>query len=125
MYLLHQNFIKIAKKYSGKIAIKDKTIGKDITYGRALIATLILTNRFKRFKDGFIGIMLPTSGGCALAILSTLMSGKTPVMINYSTGAENNVRFAQKKCNFKTVITSKALLEKINCPVIEGMIFLE
>ncbi len=125
MYLLHQKFIKIAKKYSNKLAIKDKSTGKDITYGRALIATLILSNKFKKLNDGFIGIMLPTSGGCLLAILSTLMSGKTPVMINYSTGAENNVRFAQKKCNFKTVITSKALLEKINCPLVEGMIFLE
>lgn len=125
MYLLHQNFIQIAKKNSSKIAIKDKATGKDITYGRALIATLILSNKFKKFTDGFLGIMLPTSGGCALAVLATLMSGKTPVMINYSAGAENNVRFAQKKCNFKTVVTSKALLEKINCPIVEGMIFLE
>lgn len=97
MYLLHQNFIQIAKKNSSKIAIKDKATGKDITYGRALIATLILSNKFKKFTDGFLGIMLPTSGGCALAVLATLMSGKTPVMINYSAGAENNVRFAQKK----------------------------
>lgn len=69
--------------------------------------------------------MLPTSGGCALAIVASLMSGKIPVMINYSTGAANNVKFAQKKCNFKTVITSKALLEKVNCPYVDGMIFLE
>jgi acyl-[acyl-carrier-protein]-phospholipid O-acyltransferase/long-chain-fatty-acid--[acyl-carrier-protein] ligase len=53
------------------------------------------------------------------------MSGRTPVMINYSTGAANNVLYAQKKCNFKTIITSKALLEKINCPVIDGMVFIE
>lgn len=46
-------------------------------------------------------------------------------MINYSTGAANNAMYAQKKCNFKTIITSKALLEKINCPVVDGMIFIE
>ncbi len=125
MYLLHHNFIKIAKKFSQKVAIKDKATGKDITYGRALIATLILSSRFRKLADGFLGIMLPTSGGCTLAILASLMSGKTPVMINYSIGAENNVRFAQNKCNFKTVITTRALLEKINCPFLDGMIFLE
>ncbi|MEK7670342.1 MAG: AMP-binding protein, partial [Bacteroidota bacterium] len=31
----------------------------------------------------------------------------------------------QKKCNFNTIITSKALLQKINCPVLSGMVFLE
>ncbi|MCX6135274.1 MAG: AMP-binding protein [Ignavibacteriales bacterium] len=53
------------------------------------------------------------------------MSGRVPVMINYSTGAALNCEFAQKKCAFKTIITSKALLEKINCRPIEGMVFLE
>ena len=53
------------------------------------------------------------------------MSGRIPVMINYSTGAEANARYAQKKCKFKTIITSKALLEKINCPVIDGMVLIE
>ena len=46
-------------------------------------------------------------------------------MINYSTGAEANAKYAQSKCKFKTIITSKALLEKIKCPVIEGMVMIE
>ncbi len=53
------------------------------------------------------------------------MSGRIPVMINYSTGAANNAVYAQKKCNFKTIVTSKALLEKIDCPVVDGMVFIE
>jgi acyl-[acyl-carrier-protein]-phospholipid O-acyltransferase/long-chain-fatty-acid--[acyl-carrier-protein] ligase len=46
-------------------------------------------------------------------------------MINYSTGAANNAVYAQRKCNFKTIVTSKALLEKINWPVVDGMVFIE
>jgi acyl-[acyl-carrier-protein]-phospholipid O-acyltransferase/long-chain-fatty-acid--[acyl-carrier-protein] ligase len=53
------------------------------------------------------------------------MSGRVPVMINNSTGAEQNARYAQKKCDFKTIITSKALLEKIECPFVDGMIYIE
>jgi acyl-[acyl-carrier-protein]-phospholipid O-acyltransferase/long-chain-fatty-acid--[acyl-carrier-protein] ligase len=53
------------------------------------------------------------------------MSGRIPVMINYSTGAADNCRYAQDKCDFKTIITSKALLEKIECPHVEGMIYIE
>lgn len=123
--LLHHNFVRIAKKYSDKIAIVDRTTDKRITYSKALIASLILSDKFKAYDEGFIGIMIPTSAGCILSTLGALMSGRTPVMINYSTGAENNARFAQTKCNFKTIITSKALLEKINCPVVDGMVFIE
>lgn len=123
--LLHQQFIRMAKKQAGKLAIIDKSTGKNVTYSRALIATLILSSKFQKYEKGFIGVMIPTSAGCALVSAGALMSGRIPVMINYSTGAEANARYAQKKCRFTTIITSKALLEKINCPVIEGMVLIE
>ena len=123
--LLHQHFVKIARRYGNKLAFIDRTSDKRVTYTKALIASLILSEKFKKYPEGFLGIMIPTSAGSALTILGTLMSGKTPVMINYSTGAASNAIYAQKKCTFKTIITSKALLEKINCPVVEGMVFIE
>jgi acyl-[acyl-carrier-protein]-phospholipid O-acyltransferase/long-chain-fatty-acid--[acyl-carrier-protein] ligase len=123
--LLHQQFVCMAKKHAGKLAIIDKTTGKNITYSRALIGALILSSKLKKYDEGFIGIMIPTSAGCALVTVGALMSGRIPVMINYSTGAEGNAKYAQKKCRFKTIITSRALLEKIECPVIAGMVLIE
>ena len=123
--LLHQQFVRMAKRHSKKFAIKDKTTKSDVTYGRALIGALILAKKFTPYDEGYIGIMIPTSAGCALATVGALMSGRVPVMINYSTGAVNNAKYAQEKCSFKTIITSKALLEKIDCPVIEGMVMIE
>ncbi len=123
--LLHQQFVKMAKKHSKKMAIIDKTTDKKVTYEKALIASLILSNKFKKYDQGFIGIMIPTSAGCTLATVAALMSGRIPVMINYSTGAEANAIYAQRKCEFKTIITSRALLEKIGCPVLDGMVMLE
>ncbi|MCK4922263.1 MAG: AMP-binding protein [Bacteroidales bacterium] len=123
--LLHQQFVRSAKKHGKKLAIIDKTTGSKVTYSRALIGALIIASKFKKYDKGFIGIMIPTSAGCTLATVGALMSGRIPVMINYSTGAEANSRYAQNKCGFKTIITSKALLEKIECPVVEGMVFLE
>jgi len=123
--ILHQQFVRIAKKHAGKLAIIDRTTGKRVTYARALIGALILSRKFKKYDKDFIGIMIPTSAGCALATVGALMSGRIPVMINYSTGAETNARYAQKKCKFRTIITSKALLEKIGCPVIDGMVMIE
>ncbi len=115
----------MAKKHAKKLAIIDKTTGRNVTYSRALIGALILSSKFKKYDKGFIGIMIPTSAGCALATVGALMSGRIPVMINYSTGAEGNSKYAQNKCGFKTIITSRALLEKISCPVIDGMIMIE
>jgi len=123
--LLHHHFVKTAKRHQDKYAFIDRTSEKRITYSKALIASLILAEKFKRFDPGFLGIMIPTCAGCSLTILGALLSGRTPVMINYSTGAARNAQYAQKKCSFQNIVTSKALLEKINCPCIDGMIFLE
>ncbi len=123
--LLHHHFVQMAKKFDTKLAFVDRATDRRVTYGRALIASLILADKFKKYDEGFIGVMVPTSAGCALTILGALMSGRTPVMINYSTGAAQNCEYAQKKCAFKTIITSKALCEKINCPRVPGMVFLE
>ena len=123
--LLHQEFIKNAKKYGEKMAVIDCSTEKNVSYSKALIASLILAGKFRKYHDGFIGIMVPTSAGCMLSVLGVLMAGKVPVMINYSTGAANNAEYAQKKCGFKTIIASKALLEKIGCRLVSGMVFIE
>ncbi len=123
--LLHHQFVRTAKQHAGKIAIKDKSTQSEITYKRALIGALILAKKLGKYDPGYIGIMIPTSAGAALATAGALMSGRVPVMINYSTGAERNSRYAQKKCGFRTIITSGKLLEKIQCPVIDGMILIE
>jgi len=123
--LVHHQFVETAKKYAKKIAIKDYSADKSVTYFQALVASLMLARICRKFPRGNIGLMVPTSLGCILAKIAILMSGRIPVMINYSTGAEHNCRFAQRKCAFQTIITAKALLEKINCPHVPGMIYLE
>jgi acyl-[acyl-carrier-protein]-phospholipid O-acyltransferase/long-chain-fatty-acid--[acyl-carrier-protein] ligase len=123
--LLHHRFIEIAKRYGSKLAIIDRTLNRRVTYSKALIGSLILSEKFKKYAPGFKGIMLPTSAGAELSIHGALLSGRVPVMINYSTGAAQNAEFAQKKCDFRTIVTARALLEKIKCPVIPGMVFIE
>jgi acyl-[acyl-carrier-protein]-phospholipid O-acyltransferase/long-chain-fatty-acid--[acyl-carrier-protein] ligase len=123
--MLHHEFVKTAKKAGNKLAFVDRTTDKRMSYSQMLIASLILADKLKRYDKGYLGVLLPTSAGCALITLAALMSGRVPVMINYSTGAARNAVFAQGKCGFTTIITSKALLEKIDCPNVKGMIFLE
>ena len=123
--ILHHEFVKTAKKFKKKLAVIDKATGRNVPYSKALIASLILANKFKKFEEGYVGVMIPTSAGSFLASIGLLMAGKVPVMINYSTGAAENCEYAQEKIGFKTIVTSQALVEKINCRVVEGMVFLE
>lgn len=125
MLQLHHRFMQTAKRFGSKIAIYDKATNKEYTYGKMLIAALILKEHVGHIKNKYIGIMLPTSAGCMLSVIATLMNGKIPVMINYATGAIDNSRYAMEKCSFKTVITSKKLLEKLDLEPIDGMVMIE
>lgn len=123
--MLQHRFIAQARKHPDKIAIRDKATGRDITYSQAVIASLILARRFKKLESGRIGIMLPTGSGGALAVCGALMGGLTPVMINYSTGAIKNCRYAQEQCDFQTIVTARALLEKLGSEELPEMVFIE
>jgi len=122
---LHCHFIRVAKKYGSKAAFIDRSANRTVTYSRALVASLILADEFSKYEKGFIGVMIPTSAGCALTVNGLLMSGRVPVMINYSTGAAENAEYAQSRCDFQTIVTSKKLLEKLNCRHVPGMVFIE
>lgn len=125
MLLLHQRFIQSAKKFPNRIAVYDKTTMTDFSYGKLLIASLMLKEHIAKIRGKYIGILLPTGAGAMLTILGTLMNGKIPVMINYATGAIENCRYAQEKCQFKSIITSSKLLSKMGLEPIEDMIFVE
>lgn len=123
--ILHHQFIKTAKANKKKIAIKDRMTGSVVPYARALIGSLILAKKFRAYEGKYIGIMIPTSAGAMLSCIGALFSGKIPVMINFSTGAEENCAYARKRCGFNTIITSRGLLEKIKCPELPGMVCIE
>ena len=123
--ILHHEFVKRAKEFGKKTAIRDRTTDRTVPYSKALIASLMLAKKFKAHEEGYVGVMIPTSAGSMLTVLGLLMAGKVPVMINYSTGAAENCEYAQDMCGCKKIITSRALLEKIGCRLVPGMIFLE
>jgi acyl-[acyl-carrier-protein]-phospholipid O-acyltransferase/long-chain-fatty-acid--[acyl-carrier-protein] ligase len=122
---LHQRFIEVAKQYPNKVAVYDTATRKEVTYGNMLIASLLMAKKFSQYNSLYLGIMVPTSAGCMIAFMATLMAGKVPVMINYSTGAIENSKYAQMKCGFKKIIVSRKLMEKLNLEPISGMIYLE
>ena len=117
---LVEQFVRTAKAHERKLAVIDRATGQRVTYRDTLLRSLILSHAFRRYEPGMIGVMIPTSGGAIYSVIAALMSGRTPVMINYSTGAAQNCEMAQRRLAFRTIITSRALLEKIKCPAVDG-----
>ncbi len=129
---LHEHFVVTAKRMGRKPAIIDTFTQKTYTYERLLIAALLLADKMKKEPEGFVGVMLPTGAGSMISVLGVVLAGKVPVMINYSSGgsvggavAAANCEYAQRKCGFHTIISSRAFLEKIACQPVPGMILIE
>ncbi len=122
---LHAEIIRAAKKYGGRTAVIDSFSGKNYTYRKLITAAFLFSDIISRKDEDFIGIMLPMSGGAFISLLGVMITGKVPVMINYSTGAENNIRYARNKCGFKTIITSRKLCERLGVKQDKGFIFVE
>ena len=123
--LLHHLFIDNVKKNPSSTAFLEQATEKATTFEDLLIASLVFKKIFSRFPSKFIGLMIPPSGGAIIASLGTIFAKKVPVFINYSTGARENSIYAQKKCGFKIILTSRKLLEKLNIEPIKGMICME
>ena len=123
--LLARKFVEIAKKFPKKVAFIDGVSGNKITYGKALIAALILKKKFDAYNHKKIGMMIPTSGGAIIALVAALFSGKIAVMINYSTGILKNCQYAKDKCGVEIILTSKKLLEKFEVEPTKAMVLIE
>jgi len=60
---------------------------KELKVGALLIAKYIHSQDDLR-RDGRIGVMLPASVGATVCTFGALVAGKTPVMINFTAGAD-------------------------------------
>jgi len=122
---LASRFIRVARRHWGQFAMADST-GREMTYGRALTAAVLLAGYVRR-KTGsqkMIGLLLPATVGGALANLGVAVAGKVPVNLNFTGGAEA-MAYAAAQCEIRTVITSKVFLAKAKLEAPAGAVYLE
>jgi len=111
---LGRNFVETARG-NWRRQIMSDTTGKKLTYGRALAASLLIRSAIKertREQDK-VGILLPASAGGALANIAVTLSGKVPVNLNYTVSKEAFAS-AIAQCSIRTIITSRAFMEKMS-----------
>ncbi len=123
--LLHQAFIRTARRMWGRRCVADST-GAKMTYGRLLTAAALLGKRIKRLAEGdeHVGLLLPPSCGGAAANIATLFAGKVPVNLNY-TASRDGMRAAIEACGIRRVLTSRKFLDKAKLELMPEMVLLE
>jgi acyl-[acyl-carrier-protein]-phospholipid O-acyltransferase / long-chain-fatty-acid--[acyl-carrier-protein] ligase len=123
--LLHLRFIDTAKRCWFSFCMADST-GRELTYGKTLIGSLLLARWLQRHRpqEQNIGLILPASVGGALANVATLLAGKVPVNLNFTTGREA-MELAIEQSNLHTILTSRTFLSKAKLEEREGMVFVE
>lgn len=122
---LRARFVRLARRHWSKFAMADST-GRELTYGRALTAALLLAGEVRRRTgaEKMVGLLLPASVGGALANLGVSLAGKVPVNLNF-TGGQEAMAYAAAQCEIRTVITSKVFLAKAKLEAPEGAVYLE
>jgi acyl-[acyl-carrier-protein]-phospholipid O-acyltransferase / long-chain-fatty-acid--[acyl-carrier-protein] ligase len=125
METLQRQFVRTARRHSRRFAMADAQT-PSVTFGNALVRTIFLARRLKKIWAGqkMIGLLLPPSVPGALVNYAALLCGKVPVNLNYTLSAEGLASCA-KQCDIKTVLTSRAFLEKVKLTVPGEVVYLE
>jgi acyl-[acyl-carrier-protein]-phospholipid O-acyltransferase/long-chain-fatty-acid--[acyl-carrier-protein] ligase len=123
--LLHVKFMRSAKRRWFSFSMADST-GRELTYGKALVASLLLARWIRKrcLGDSMVGVLLPSSIAGALVNIAVLLAGKVPVNLNFTAGQEA-MAAAIRQCEIRTVLTSRLFLTKARVEKIEGTVFIE
>src|SRR5256885_13867189 len=97
--------------------------GRELTFGRALIGSLLLSRAIRRQvpAGASVGLLLPASVGGALANIAASFAGRVPVNLNFTAGRDA-MAAAIERCGISTVLTSRAFLSKAAIPQTPGML---
>ncbi|HWR05861.1 AMP-binding protein [Sporomusa sp.] len=88
-------------------------IGGTVSYRQAIISSYALGAKLQPLLPGEhpVGVLLPNSIGHLLTLFALFCIGKTPAILNFSAGAENNLDCAET-AGVKKILTSRAFIAK-------------
>jgi len=92
---------------------------------RLLVAANLMAQRFARIPQQHVGVMLPASVAADIVFYAMHLAGKTPVMMNWTTGP-SGLAHGIEATGVRQVVTSSRLVDRLGI-TIEGSdyVFLE
>jgi acyl-[acyl-carrier-protein]-phospholipid O-acyltransferase/long-chain-fatty-acid--[acyl-carrier-protein] ligase len=117
--------VRSARRKWSKPAIADST-KKNLSFGETLTAALLMRDWLNQEHAGeqHVGVLLPSSVGGALANFGITLAHRTVVNLNFTAG-EASCRSAVEQCGIKTVLTSRAFIQKAGLFTWPEMVYLE
>jgi long-chain-fatty-acid--[acyl-carrier-protein] ligase len=104
-------FLRAARRDPGRVIVADQTSGAR-TYRDLVTAVLVLKPLIERLPGDYLGIMLPASVAADIAYLTALFSGKTPVMLNWTSGPRG-VQHCLEQLDIQHVLSARRLVKRL------------
>lgn len=123
---LTEAFFGVCERMGDSVACADEKSGV-LTYMRFKLASLILSRELQKIDGENIGIMLPASVGASLSLISMMIAGRIPVMLNWTAGRKN-INHAINGGRVDKIITSRAFIDMLEDDfdyLLDRFIFLE
>jgi long-chain-fatty-acid--[acyl-carrier-protein] ligase len=104
-----------------EVIVADDVAGA-LTGEQLLIRSLTVARWIRKVEAPNVGLLLPASAACDIALLGLKLAGKLPVVLNWTTGTANLAHAAQVM-QLTHVVTSKVFADRTGVTV-EGTEFL-
>ena len=109
---IHLAWLKSAKKSKTAFAVADIE-GIEISHKKFLTGVLLFSKKIEEYSpEQNVGLLLPSSGGGAIASMAILSLGKTLVNLNFTAG-KKALQSAAKQAEVKHIFTSRKFLDKM------------
>ncbi|MEF9519723.1 AMP-binding protein [Chlamydia crocodili] len=110
-YTVLEKFLKLCSEMKSDAGCWDEQLGI-LSYDDLRKAIIALALKVSKYSDQNIGVMMPASAGAYIAYFAILLSGKVPVMINWSHGLRE-MAVCIELANVNHILTSKQLVEHL------------
>ena len=109
---IHVAWLKQAKQAKTAFAVADIE-GIEISHKRFLTGVLLFAKKIKIYSpEQNVGLLLPSSGGGAIASMAILSLGKTLVNLNFTAG-KKALQSAVEQAEVKHIYTSRKFIDKM------------
>ena len=109
---IHIAWLKNAKKSKTAFAVADIE-GVEISHKKFLTGVLLFSRKIEVYSpEQNVGLLLPSSGGGAIASMAILSLGKTIVNLNFTAG-KKALQSAAQQAEVKHIYTSRKFIDKM------------
>lgn len=96
----------------GRLILRDLT--RSVTYSKLIVGIHVLAAKIERIlskDENSVGVLMPNAVAHVTVLFALFKLGKTPAILNFSTGPRNLIDCA-RNAGVKTILTSRTFIEK-------------